>query len=118
LTSYYQNATALIFPGEEDFGIVPVEAQMHGVPVIAYGSGGVLDSVMPYEAKSVGNPIAHCTGIFFKEQTAMALITAVRQFEKLTFEPATIRSQAEQFGKERFKHEFAVVINKNAILQR
>jgi glycosyltransferase involved in cell wall biosynthesis len=96
IKEYYSECKAFIFPGEEDFGITPVEAQASGCPVIAYGRGGVLETV-----------IEDKTGIFFYEQTIDSLIEAVRKFEKDSdiFDPQTLRRNAERFNKERFRLE-------------
>lgn len=94
LRDYYRQCRALVFPGEEDFGIVPVEAQACGRPVIAFGRGGVLESVVPGR-----------TGVFFAEQTRDALAAAVRAFEGQRFAPDTIRAHAEQFSRQRFMRE-------------
>ncbi len=91
MPSHYENAKALLFPGKEDFGIVPVESMASGCPVIAFGEGGVLDSVTDGE-----------TGIFFKEQTAASLETAIERFEKMSFNPEALRAKANQFSKARF----------------
>ena len=91
--SYMQNAKAFIFAAEEDFGIVPVEAQACGTPVIAYGKGGVLETVIEGE-----------TGFYFDEQTPESLIAAIQQFEAAPpLNSQTIRRNAERFDKERFK---------------
>jgi glycosyltransferase involved in cell wall biosynthesis len=97
-----QRARALVFAGEEDFGILPVEAQACGTPVIAYGRGGVLDSIVP-----PGNPAAVPTGVFFYEQTAAAIVAAVREFEAMEIDPQACRTQAERFSAARFRDEFA-----------
>ena len=90
-----QDAKALIFAAEEDFGIVPVEAQACGTPVIAYGKGGALETVIEGE-----------TGFFFSEQTPEAIITAIGQFESSPpLNPSRIRKNAERFAKARFKKE-------------
>ncbi len=86
---------ALIFPGEEDFGLAPVEAQACGRPVIAYGMGGALASV-----------VEGVTGVFFDEQTPEALAAAVRRFRDEQFDPQVIRRHAEQFDTQRFLERF------------
>src|SRR5260370_39318283 len=82
---------ALIFPGEEDFGITPVEAQASGRPVIAYGAGGALSTIIEGE-----------TGVFFAEQTVDSLEDAVRGFHDEQFDPQRIRRDAEGFDTQRF----------------
>lgn len=97
LASLYGECRALVFPAEEDFGIVPVEAQASGRPVIALGKGGALESIIPNE-----------TGMLFYEQTPEALERVVAQFEMVSdsFHPESIREKAQRFSKERFKREF------------
>jgi glycosyltransferase involved in cell wall biosynthesis len=92
-------ARALLFPGEEDFGIVPVEAQAAGVPVIAYGVGGARETVRD-----------GVTGVLFEPQTAEALADAIRRFESLALDPAAPRENARGFGRARFRAEMAAVI--------
>jgi glycosyltransferase involved in cell wall biosynthesis len=92
-------ARALLFPGEEDFGIVPVEAQAAGVPVIAYGVGGASESVLDGS-----------TGVLFAEQSAAALAAAIEQFEGMQLDDGEIRENARRFGRERFRAEMADVI--------
>jgi glycosyltransferase involved in cell wall biosynthesis len=92
-------ARALLFPGEEDFGIVPVEAQAAGVPVIAYGVGGARESVLDGR-----------TGVLFPEQSVASLAAAIERFESLTLDPEAPRSNARRFGRERFRAEMAAVI--------
>lgn len=103
LPGFYQRARALIFPAEEDFGIVPVEAMACGTPVLAYGRGGALDSVV--EGK---------TGLFFDAQSPEAIRETVLRFEeqRLQFDPATISAHASGFGAERFRREFAAVVER------
>jgi glycosyltransferase involved in cell wall biosynthesis len=92
--SYYRQCRALVFPGEEDFGLDPVEAQACGRPVIAYGRGGVLESVVP-----------DVTGLFFAEQIPDALATAVQTAEAMRFDSAVIRQHAERFSHQRFHRQ-------------
>lgn len=95
LSKIYAGAKALIFPAQdEEFGIVPVEAMAHGVPVIAYRSGGVKETVI--EGK---------TGIFFDELTVEALKKAIKQLGNLTIKKDDCLAQAKKFSKERFKKE-------------
>ncbi|MBU6424797.1 MAG: glycosyltransferase family 4 protein [Rhodospirillales bacterium] len=99
LRNYLQRARAFIFAAEEDFGILPVEAQACGTPVIAYGAGGALETVL-----TTGNPHGlPATGIFFTEQTAEAICAAVGRFESLRFDPRNCRVWAERFSKAAFK---------------
>lgn len=97
---YYRGCRAFIFPGEEDFGIAPVEAQACGKPVIAYGRGGVLESVVPY-------PQEKPTGVFFDQPTAESLVHAVNLFErnKEQFNPLEIRKNALRFHQNNFKEQ-------------
>ncbi len=90
----YQNCKGFIFPGEEDFGITPVEAQGYGKPVLAYGHGGATETVVTGK-----------TGVFFYHQTVEDLVEAVGQAEKTTFDPAVIISHAASFCEEIFKKQ-------------
>ena len=98
LREHYARCRALLFPGEEDFGIVPLEAQACGCPVIAYGTGGALETVVDL-ASSQGKP----TGVYFHEATAASLAGAVQRFEyhEGTFDPAALRTHALGFSRER-----------------
>lgn len=92
-----QHAKAFVFAADEDFGMIPIEAQSCGTPVIAYGHGGSLETVC--EGK---------TGLFFNSQTTDAIIEAVNRFEKMgnqPFSPYDCREWAEKFSEERFKKE-------------
>jgi len=95
-------ARALLFPGEEDFGIVPVEAQAAGVPVIAYRGGGARDSVIEGE-----------TGFFFLEQTAESLAAAIVEFEGASLDESAIRANARTFAPERFRARFAELLHEH-----
>jgi len=110
LKRYYAGCRALIFPGEEDFGIVPVEVQACGKPVIAFGKGGVLESVRGAYPGQTIHP-SH-TGIFFYPQTKEALIEAVRRFDAAKFSPERIRKQALRFDRKVFKERIKEFIDR------
>ncbi|KVM79958.1 glycosyltransferase family 4 protein [Burkholderia stagnalis] len=114
LHDHLQRACAFVFAAEEDFGIAPVEAQACGTPVIAYGKGGVRESVRAW-------PCARPTGLFYRAQTADALVDALARFDALprgTFAAHACRENAERFGAERFRAEFTrFVLNGYAALQ-
>ena len=113
LVDYYAGCRALIFPGEEDFGIVPVEAQCFGKPVIAYGAGGVLETVKGLWVEGThGKTERNPTGLFFREQTTEALMSAIHRFASLSFDPAVIRSHALGFDREIFKDRIRVYIDR------
>lgn len=88
---YYAHCRAFILPGEEDFGITPLEAQASGRPVVAYGAGGALASV-----------IDGVTGTFFYEQTAESLAAVLQSFDERKYDPQTIRNNALEFDMPRF----------------
>ncbi len=92
---------ALVFPGEEEFGITAVEAQAAGSPVIAYGVGGVMESVRPRSAVEERADTA-ATGVSFRPKTSDALMEAVRRFETLDFDARLLRENAERFATENF----------------
>ncbi|MCD6378956.1 glycosyltransferase [bacterium] len=113
LMDYYAGCRALVFPGEEDFGIVPLEAQCFGKPVIAYGAGGVLETVNGFWVEGdPESPAENPTGLFFREQTAEALIAAVRRFASLSFDPGVIRQHALGFDREIFKDRIKAYIDR------
>jgi glycosyltransferase involved in cell wall biosynthesis len=114
LTDYMQRAKAFVFAAEEDFGIVPVEAQACGTPVIAFGRGGALETVIPLGIDSGRQGRENKpTGVFFYEQTTNALRGAVRLFERHqeVFSGQEIRNNAMRFSIDRFKREFKEFID-------
>ena len=103
LRDHLQRARAFIFAADEDFGIAPVEAQACGTPVIAYGRGGALETVV--EGR---------TGTFFPQQTPASVCEAIHAFERMEdrFEPEAIRHHAEGFSAERFRREFSALMER------
>lgn len=98
-----QKARAFVFAAEEDFGISPVEAQACGTPVIAYGKGGVLETIVEVGASD------HPTGLFFEHQQPQAIVSAVEHFERHRelIEPRHCRANALRFSNERFCEQFS-----------
>ena len=91
LKQHYARCRALIFPGEEDFGMVPVEAMASGRPVVAFGRGGATETV----AEGV-------SGVFFAEQTVEAISSAVKSLADIEIDPEKIAAHARQFGRDQF----------------
>lgn len=100
LVHHYARCRALIFPGEEDFGIVPLEAMASGRPVIAFGRGGATETV-----------VEGVTGTFFDTQSVESLAGAIARFEQIEFSPERIRAHALTFGSERFLDEMRAKID-------
>jgi glycosyltransferase involved in cell wall biosynthesis len=98
---YYSNCRALVFPGEEDFGIVPLEAMACGKPVIAYAKGGALETIVPLGEEGGDPP----TGVLFHRQTPDAMIGAIQRFEnhRNRFKPNLIREHVRPFDRASFK---------------
>jgi glycosyltransferase involved in cell wall biosynthesis len=101
IRDHLRRCQALLFPGEDDFGIVPLEAQACGTPVLAFGRGGATETVVPPGVR--GEP----TGLWFKEQSADCLADAMQAFERQAgdFAPAAARRQALRFNQRRFADE-------------
>ena len=107
LPALYADCRALIFPADEDFGIVPVEAQAFGRPVIAYGHGGALETVR------AGSKDGTNSGVFFACQTTQSLTEALLQFEEIgrSFTPSLIRSRCLRFSESAFSCSFAEIVS-------
>ncbi|PRH84421.1 glycosyl transferase [Labrys okinawensis] len=101
LQHHYARCRALVFPGEEDFGIVPVEAMASGRPVIAYGRGGATETV-----------IADRTGVFFQTQSVEAIIDAIERLEAMDIDPSAITAHAAGFGKEVFTEKMRAYVDR------
>jgi glycosyltransferase involved in cell wall biosynthesis len=103
-----QQARAYVFAAQEDFGITPLEAQACGTPVIAFGEGGVAETV-----RGLDHP--QPTGVFFWEQTPASLRAAVEQFELVSekISPHACRANAERFAPERFRAAFSSFVTEN-----
>ena len=108
IREHLRRCAAVLFPAEEDFGIVPVEAQACGAPVIAFGKGGAVETI-----RGLGEA-AEPTGLFFREQTAEAVIDAIGRFEgeRSAFDPRAARRNAEPFGKARYESELFGYVEK------
>lgn len=106
LTQLMAKAKGFVFAANEDFGILPLEAQACGTPVIAYGKGGALETVR-------GDPANPCaTGLWFNEQTVVSLQAAIEHFEMLTFSPEACRQHAETFSYQQFWRALAYELDK------
>ena len=101
LRALYRGCRALLFPGEEDFGVAPVEAQACGRPVVAFGAGGALETVVDGE-----------TGILFSEQTQPALEAAIARFQCTRFDLAHIRAHALQFAEAAFRESLEALVRR------
>ncbi len=106
LKQHMEKAKAFVFAAEEDFGIIPVEAQACGTPVIAFGKGGALETVIPMGCNEP-------TGVFFSQQTSKSIIDAIQVFENNIglFTPESCRKNAERFSQERFEREFNIYVD-------
>jgi glycosyltransferase involved in cell wall biosynthesis len=111
----YRQCRAVLFPGEEDFGIVPLEAMASGKPVIAYGKGGVLETVIPLNPVVPIDGVDSPTGVFFYEQTVKGLSEAIQLFEKRKseFQSKAIRAHVKAFDREYFKERLRQMIMTN-----
>lgn len=112
LVDNMQRAKAFIFAAEEDFGIVPVEAQACGTPVVAYGAGGALETV-----KCAGSDMSSATGLYFEDQSVESLTEAVIAFDMYTFSAQACRKNAEHFSAEVFHRKLKAVVE-NVVAQK
>jgi glycosyltransferase involved in cell wall biosynthesis len=96
----FARCRGFIFPGEEDFGIAPVEANASGRPVIAYAAGGSLDTV-----------VDGGTGVLFHEQSVDAIAAAIERCESIAWDPPRLRANAERFGEDVFRRRFVEAVN-------
>lgn len=102
-----QNAKALIFPGEEDFGMIPLEVMAHGIPVIALQKGGAIETVIENQKEPEKS-----TGVFFKETNINSLLEGLKKFEKIqhAFSPKWIQNHARKFGEDIFLQRFTNIL--------
>jgi glycosyltransferase involved in cell wall biosynthesis len=107
LPGLFARCRAYVLPGKEDFCIAPVQAQAAGRPVIAYGAGGALDTVVPGE-----------TGVFFHEQTAEALAETVRAFDPDDMDPGACRANAERFTVPVFQERLKRFVRQRVVSER
>lgn len=101
----YARCRCLVFPGEEDFGLTPLEAHASGKPVIAFAGGGALETVVGINSAADVGEEGPVTGVFFYEQTPSAVVDAVRLFEAQSFNSCEIRARALLFDKSKFKQK-------------
>ncbi|GBF51157.1 glycosyltransferase [Leptospira ryugenii] len=99
---HYKHARAFLFPGMEDFGITPVEAQAYGTPVVAYGKGGALETVL--EGK---------TGVFFQEQSPEAINEAIRELDKINLRRRDFQRSVDRFTEEKFINEIRKTVDRH-----
>jgi len=120
--SYYERCRALVFPGEEDFGIAPLESQLMGRPVIAFGRGGILETVVPDRGTwnsqtGIAEEKTHQpTGVFFYQQTPLALKEAVQHFESIEtcFDSGSLRTHALRFDAKTFAYRMKMFVQEMA----
>lgn len=108
LAKEYAVAKAVIFTPFLEYGLIPLEANASGTPVICYGLGGITETMIPWSADSAENDLA--TAVFFYEQTADSLMAAVMQFEKAIFDPSRLVKHASTWGVPEFKRQLRQVV--------
>lgn len=119
MAALYASARALLFPGEEDFGIVPVEAMAAGCPVIAFGRGGALETVGREATREdrarveAGGAAVVPGGVLFGRQTTEGMAEAITTFESARFDPLALRERAAPFSTDRFDREFGAAFERH-----
>jgi len=106
LIKLYQNCITVILPQKEDYGLVPIESNACGKPVICYGFGGVETTMVPFN-----NDSSNATAVFFYEQSKKSLINAINQFEKINFNSVNLLDNAKRFDKPIFKEKIMNLIS-------
>ena len=114
MRDHYARCRAFLFPGEEDIGLTPIEAQACGRPVIAYARGGALETVCGFYPDESIAPESS-TGIFFREQSVDSMVEAIQAFEAVEslFSPRVIRAQAERFDVSCFRSKMRAFISES-----
>jgi glycosyltransferase involved in cell wall biosynthesis len=110
LAGEYSRARAVIFTPYLEYGLIPLEASASGTPVICYGKGGITETMIPWSANDKNQD--YSTAIFFYEQTSDALVAAIKEFEKVTFNPAQLVNHASRWGVPEFRRQLREMVTK------
>jgi glycosyltransferase involved in cell wall biosynthesis len=109
LAREYAQAKAVVFTPFLEYGLVPLEANACGTPVICYGLGGITETMIPWANNQSNSAVP--TAVFFYEQTALALVEAIKQFEQLNFDAAKLVEHAKLWGVPAFKLQLREAVN-------
>jgi glycosyltransferase involved in cell wall biosynthesis len=112
LAREYARARAVIFTPHLEYGLIPLEANASGTPVIAFGKGGIEETMIPATAEA--GPAGNATAVFYHEQTPEAVIGAVRRFERLCFDPAVLTAHASRWSVPNFQRELRRIVGVQA----